>query len=87
MAHESRDPIESLFTEDRLFYPPKDFGRGGAMTEEIYQGLLAEAERDYEGFWARHARHEIDWIKPFTRTLDESDAPHYRWFDDGVLNV
>ncbi len=87
MAHESRDPIESLFSENRLFPPPKDFGHGGTMTEELYRRLLAEAESDYEGFWARRAREEIDWIKPFTRTLDESNAPHYRWFDDGVLNV
>jgi acetyl-CoA synthetase len=24
---------------------------------------------------------------PFTRTLDESGAPFYKWFDDGELNV
>ncbi|MHB1672529.1 MAG: acetyl-coenzyme A synthetase N-terminal domain-containing protein, partial [Acidiferrobacter sp.] len=87
MTDESHDAIESLFTESRLFPPPKDFGRGSAMSETLYRELLAEAQADYEGFWARLARAEIDWITPFTRTLDESDAPQYRWFDDGTLNV
>ena len=27
------------------------------------------------------------WHKPFTQTLDESNAPFYKWFDDGELNV
>ncbi len=87
MTDESHDAIESLFTESRLFPPPKDFGRGSAMSETLYRELLVEARTDYEGFWARLARAEIDWITPFTRTLDESDAPQYRWFDDGTLNV
>ncbi len=27
------------------------------------------------------------WQTPFTKTLDESNAPFYKWFDDGKLNV
>ena len=29
----------------------------------------------------------LHWQKPFTRVLDESQAPFYKWFDDGELNV
>ena len=87
MADESGNPIESLFSEDRLFLPPADFGKGGTMTEALYQRLLSEADQDYEGFWARLARAEIDWLTPFTQTLNETAAPHYRWFEDGSLNV
>jgi acetyl-CoA synthetase len=52
-----------------------------------YQALCAEAERDHAGFWARLAREQIQWHKPFTRTLDDSDAPFFKWFEDGELNV
>ena len=52
-----------------------------------YNALCAEAERDFEGFWARLARENVLWNKPFTRTLDESNAPFYKWFDDGELNA
>src|SRR5690606_17810870 len=49
--------------------------------------LCDEAERDYEGFWARHARELLEWKTPFGKTLDESNAPFFRWFPDGRLNV
>jgi acetyl-CoA synthetase len=42
---------------------------------------------DFEGFWARLARENVVWNKPFTKTLDESNAPFYKWFDDGELNA
>ena len=54
---------------------------------DAYRALCDEAERDYEGFWARLARENLDWHKPFTKTLDESEAPFYKWFEDGELNV
>jgi len=49
--------------------------------------LCAEAEKDFEGFWARLARENVVWNKPFTKTLDESNAPFYKWFEDGELNA
>jgi acetyl-CoA synthetase len=29
----------------------------------------------------------MDWHKPFTTILDDSNAPHYQWFNDGEINV
>ncbi len=52
-----------------------------------YRALVDEAERDHEAFWARLAREHIDWHRPFTRTLDDSNAPFFKWFDDGTLNA
>jgi acetyl-CoA synthetase len=52
-----------------------------------YRALVAEAEEDYPGFWARLARETLTWHTPFTRVLDESDAPFYTWFEDGRLNA
>ncbi len=52
-----------------------------------YQALVDEAERDYEGFWARLARELISWKTPFTKVLNSSEAPFFKWFEDGRLNV
>jgi acetyl-CoA synthetase len=52
-----------------------------------YDKLVAEAEADYEGYWARLARELVTWKKPFTKVLDSSNAPFFKWFDDGTLNV
>ena len=51
------------------------------------EALRTEAAQDYEGYWARLAREEIAWATPFQQVLDDSDAPNYRWFADGTLNV
>ncbi len=52
-----------------------------------YEALCREAERDFEGFWAKYGREELSWSKPFTKVLDESNAPFYKWFHDGELNA
>ena len=55
--------------------------------EAGYAALVAEAERDYAGYWARLARELVSWQTPFTKTLNESEAPFFKWFEDGKLNV
>jgi acetyl-CoA synthetase len=52
-----------------------------------YDELCAQAAADYPGFWAKYARELLAWHKPFTKTLDESEAPFFRWFEDGQLNA
>ena len=80
--------IESLMHEERVFAPPTDFLKNANVAGmAAYEALCAEAEKDYEGFWARLAREHLEWHKPFSKTLDESQAPFYKWFDDGLLNV
>ena len=80
--------IESLSHEERVFAPPADFVKHAAVAGmSSYEALCAEAAKDYEGFWGRLAREHLEWHKPFTKTLDESQAPFYKWFDDGQLNV
>ena len=80
--------IESVLQENRVFPPPEALARQAAISGMAgYNALCAEAERDYEGFWARLARENLHWSKPFSRVLDESNAPFYKWFDDGELNA
>jgi acetyl-CoA synthetase len=55
--------------------------------EAGYAALVAEAEADYAGYWARLARELLSWQTPFTKTLNDSEAPFFKWFEDGKLNV
>ncbi|WP_260327044.1 acetate--CoA ligase [Paraburkholderia atlantica] len=52
-----------------------------------YEALVNEARTDRSGFWARLAREHLNWHRPFTKVLDESNAPFFKWFDDGLLNA
>jgi acetyl-CoA synthetase len=80
--------IESVLVENRVFNPPEALVKDARISGMAsYDALCAEAARDFQGFWARLARDNVVWTKPFTRTLDESKAPFYRWFDDGELNA
>jgi len=80
--------IQSVMTESRIFEPSAATLQQATIgSMEAYHALCDEAERDYEGFWAKLARELLDWHKPFTQVLDESDAPFYKWFSDGELNV
>ncbi len=80
--------IESVLVENRVF-PPTDATVKAARISGMaaYEALCKEAETDFEGFWARLARANVQWTKPFTKTLNESEAPFYKWFEDGELNA
>lgn len=80
--------MEPLMNESRIFNPPTDFVKNAAISGmDAYNKLCAEAEKDYEGFWARLAKEHVYWKQSFTKTLDESKAPFYKWFEDGTTNA
>jgi acetyl-CoA synthetase len=84
----SSSTIESILVENRVFPPDARASQGARIgSMAAYEALCKEAADDLEGFWARQARDNVVWTKPFTRVLDESNVPFYRWFDDGELNV
>jgi acetyl-CoA synthetase len=80
--------IESVLQETRVFPPPADLVKNANVSGmAAYKALCDEAERDFEGFWGRMAREHVLWRKPFTKVLDESNAPFFKWFHDGELNA
>jgi acetyl-CoA synthetase len=80
--------IESVLHETRVFEPSPEAVRDAAVSGmDAYRALCAEAERNPSGFWSRLAKENVLWHRPFSRVLDESKAPFYRWFDDGELNA
>jgi acetyl-CoA synthetase len=80
--------IDSILNEERQFTAPAAFvDRAGINTAAQLQRLHEHADSDYEDFWATQARDYLDWQTPFQTVLDSSNAPHFRWFEDGTLNV
>jgi acetyl-CoA synthetase len=75
--------IEALLAEGRTFPPPPEFKKTARIVDaEIYD----EAERDFEGFWARQAADLLDWNEEW-HTILEWDLPFAKWFVGGTLNV
>jgi acetyl-CoA synthetase len=75
--------LESMLDIEK-FPPPDDFRKQALVTDE---SMYEEAAADLEGFWQRQAEELIDWAEKPTQTLDESNAPFYKWFTDGKLNA
>ena len=70
-------------------YLPPDSLVAGAVVSGMaaYHKLVAEADADHSGYWSRLAREFVSWKTPFTKGLDDSQAPFFKWFEDGTLNV
>ena len=80
--------IESVLNETRVFPPSAEMVKQANVPGmAAYQALCNEAERDFEGFWGRLAKENLLWHKAFTKVLDESNAPFFKWFHDGELNA
>lgn len=80
--------IESVLVENRVFPPSPAIVKAARISGmEAYNAMCREADEDFDGFWARLAKDNLSWKKPFTQVLDESNAPFYQWFADGELNA
>ena len=76
-------------SSEATLYPPPAAMQASAHVagRAAYDKLVAEAAADYEGYWSRLAREFVSWKRPFTKGLDRSKAPFFKWFEDGALNV
>ncbi len=79
--------IESVLVENRVFPPPAAFTAQANVKPADVQAMLEKAAADHAGFWGDLAHEHLIWAKPFTQSLDDSNAPFYKWFADGELNA
>jgi acetyl-CoA synthetase len=74
--------LEELL-EVETFPPPEEFAREALLNDpEVYERAAA----DPLAWWAEQAR-ALDWMKKPDDVLDDSQAPFYKWFEDGTLNA
>jgi acetyl-CoA synthetase len=69
-------------SEDRVFPPSDEFVAAANAGPEIY-----EESADSEAWWMKQALERIAWYQEPTIGLNSDDAPFYKWFEDGKLNL
>jgi acetyl-CoA synthetase len=74
--------LASLLDVER-FEPPAEFRERARLNDPA---VYAEADADWQGWWARQAS-ELDWFREWDTVLDDSNPPFYKWFVGGQLNV
>ncbi|HEX3718699.1 MAG TPA: acetate--CoA ligase [Verrucomicrobiae bacterium] len=79
--------IESVLQEKRVFAPPKSFSKQARISSLAqYRKLYNESIRQPEKFWARAAKEELVWFKPWKKVL-QWKLPDAKWFSGGRLNL
>ncbi|NOQ29509.1 MAG: acetate--CoA ligase [Helicobacteraceae bacterium] len=72
----------------KIYNPNREFAANARIKNMCeYKDLVEHATEDYEGFWDTYASSKIEWMKPYSKVLDESKAPFSSWFIGGKLNV
>jgi acetyl-CoA synthetase len=69
--------------EVETFAPPEEFKAHALLSDPA---IYEEAERDWQGWWAKNAE-QLHWFKKWDQVLDDSNPPFYKWFVGGKLNV
>jgi len=77
------EKIENLLEENRKFSPSESLTKNANATSSWFQ----EANENRLEFWKKQALERITWFKEPTEVLDDSNAPFYKWFKDGELNL
>jgi acetyl-CoA synthetase len=82
-VNDDRGMIESHPIEMQGVAPDPAFVAQANISDPAIYWKAAE---NPEAFWADQAR-QLHWHKPFTKTLDWSNPPFAKWFEDGELNI
>jgi acetyl-CoA synthetase len=80
-----RDDGQPAFKEaEELYRPPPQVVAQANVTE--YESLYKRSLEDPEGFWAERAG-ELEWFEPWSKVIDDSRKPFFKWFVDGKTNI
>jgi acetyl-CoA synthetase len=78
--------------EEQVYHPSKELVENSNIMAFMKKhgiadldALLKRAE-DHDWYWGEQAK-ELEWFKPYTKVLDDSDAPFFKWFADGKFNI
>ena len=79
------EELERVLGQSEVHSPDPSIVRNANVPDylDVRQAALA----DPTAFWAERARELLDWYTPFTEVLDSSQAPFFKWFQDGRTNI
>jgi len=74
--------------EIRIFNPSDEVVKNANVSGmKSYEALVDKFKNDYLGAWSELAKELLIWNKPYTKILNDKDAPFYKWFEDGKINA
>jgi len=70
---------------EEFYYPSPDVVAQAYIKN--WDELARQADEDFVGFWEDRAKELIDWHAPWSKVLDDSNKPFYKWFVDAKTNI
>ncbi len=68
-----------------VYYPSEDIVNNAHIPD--YDSVNDKAVADLTGFWDEIAKENFEWYAPWHTTLDDSNAPFYKWFVGAETNI
>ncbi len=88
MSLNKKNSINNILEEKRIFPPSKKFAENSNISsQEELLSLKKQAKDNPIQFWESFAKSELDWFEPFQTVLDNENAPFFKWFKEGKLNI
>ncbi len=88
MSLDKKNSINNILEEKRIFPPSKEFAENSNIrSQEELVSLKKQALDNPIQFWESFAKSELDWFEPFQTVLDSDNAPFFKWFKEGKLNI
>ncbi len=84
MTGEALEQRLAELLEQKFFEPPEEFAAAALIKDAA---IYDEAAADPPGWWLEQSRQLIDWFEEPKQSLNDSDPPFFKWFEDGKLNV
>ena len=88
MSLDKKNSINNILEESRIFPPSKKFAENSNIrSQKEFLSLKKQALDNPTEFWESFAKSEIDWFEPFQTVLDSVNAPFFKWFKEGKINI
>tara|TARA_Y100001968_G_scaffold331773_1_gene387621 strand:+ start:20894 stop:22876 length:1983 start_codon:yes stop_codon:yes gene_type:complete len=88
MELDKKNSINNILEEKRIFHPSKEFSNKANISSlEDLKALKEKAKKDPISFWDSLAKSELNWFKPYETVLDKKNAPFFKWFKEGKINI
>ncbi len=88
MELDKKNSINNILEENRIFSPSKEFSnKANIKSFEDLEFIREKAKVDPVGFWDSLAKSELNWFKPYETVLDTNNAPFFKWFKEGEINI
>ena len=83
MSQKEEEVTSVLMEEERIFYPSEAVVNAARVKD--WDAELNAGE-NIETYWSDKAE-QFKWFSKWTKTLDDSNKPFYKWFVDGKTNI